>query len=68
LVNAELPGASLQGDDQEQIIKLAAQIAIEKDPNKFQALVSELNDLLEERERRLNKQVNHSQDQQPNKS
>lgn len=58
----------MQGDDQEQVIKLAAQIAVEKDPKKFHALVAELHELLEERERRLDKQVNHSKDQQPDKN
>ena len=58
----------MQGNEQEQIVKLAAQIAVEKDPKKFQALVSELNDVLDERERRRDKQVDHSQDPQPDKS
>ena len=58
----------MQGDDQEQLIKLAAQITVEKDPQKFHALVTQLHDLLEERQRRLDKQVDHSQDQPPDKS
>ena len=34
-------------------MKLAAQIAAQQDPEKFRALIIELNDLLEEKERRL---------------
>ena len=51
----------LQSDNKEQLIQLAAQIAVEKDPKKFHALVTELNDLLQAAENRLNKQVDHSQ-------
>jgi len=57
----------LQGDNQEQLIKLAAQIAVEKDAKKFHALVAELNELLEEKESRL-EQIDHSQEQHPHKS
>jgi len=58
----------LQGDNQEQLIKLAAQIAVEKDAKKFHALVAELNELLEEKESSLNKQIDCSRDQHPHKS
>jgi hypothetical protein len=51
----------LQSDNKEQLIQLAAQIAVEKDPKKFHALVTELNDLLQAAENRLDKQVDHSQ-------
>jgi hypothetical protein len=50
----------LQGDDQEQGIKLAAQIAVEKDPKTFHALVAKLNDLLEEKGTRLDKRIESS--------
>ena len=49
----------MQGDDQEQLLKLAEQITVETDPQKFRALVVELNDLLEEKENHLDK---HPQD------
>lgn len=58
----------MRSDDQEQLIKLAAQIAVEKDPQTFHALVAQLNDLLEEKERRLPKQVNQSRDQHSDKN
>jgi hypothetical protein len=53
----------LQNDNKEQSIQLAAQIAVEQDPTKFHALVTELNDLLRAAENRLDKQVGHSQGQ-----
>ncbi|HSY63828.1 MAG TPA: hypothetical protein VK829_04480 [Terriglobales bacterium] len=58
----------MQGDNQEQLIKLAGQIAVEKDAKKFHALVAELNELLEEKESSLNKQIDCSGDQHPHKS
>lgn len=51
----------MQSDNKEQLIQLAAQIAVEKDPKKFHALATELNDLLQVAENRLDKQVDHSQ-------
>lgn len=58
----------LQSDNKEQLIQLAAQIAVEKDPKKFHALVIELNDLLQASENRLDEQVDdHSQSQHPDK-
>lgn len=38
-------------------MKLAEQIAIEQDPGKFHALIVELNNLLEEKEHRLQGQT-----------
>ncbi len=37
-------------------MKLAAEVAAEQDPKKFLALIVELNELLEEKERRLQSQ------------
>lgn len=39
-------------------MKLAAEVAAEQDPKKFRALLVELNELLEEKERRLQSQGN----------
>jgi hypothetical protein len=39
-------------------MKLAAEVATEQDPTKFRALLVELNELLEEKERRLQSQDN----------
>jgi hypothetical protein len=39
-------------------MKLAAEVAAEQDPKKFRALLVELNELLEEKERRLRSQGN----------
>lgn len=60
----------MQGDNQEQIIKLAAQIAVEKDSSKFHALAAQLYDLLEERQSLLDKPADHSPDPElePDKS
>ena len=41
---------SSHGEKRERWMQLAAQIAVEQDPRKFQALVVELADVLEERE------------------
>jgi len=49
---------SLQGEKRERLMKLAAQIAAEQDPKKFQALLVELNELLQEQERRFRTQGN----------
>lgn len=40
----------------EQWQRLCEQILVEQDPERFMALVHELNELLEEKERRLNSQ------------
>jgi len=50
----------LQSDNKEQMIRLAAKIAVEKAPKKFHALAAELNDVLQKAENRLDKQVDHS--------
>jgi hypothetical protein len=43
----------MQGEKRERLMKLAAQIAAEQDPETFRALIVELNNLLEEKEHRL---------------
>ena len=43
----------LQGEKRERLRKLAAQVAVEQDPKKFRALLIELNELLREKDRRL---------------
>jgi hypothetical protein len=48
----------LQGEKRERLMKLAAEVAAEQDPKKFRALLVELNELLEEKERRLQSQGN----------
>jgi len=48
----------LQGERRERLMKLAAEVAAEQDPKKFLALIVELNELLEEKERRLQSQGN----------
>ena len=48
----------LQGEKRERLMKLAAEVAAEQDPKKFLALIVELNELLEEKERRLQSQGN----------
>ncbi len=40
----------MQGEKRERLMKLAAQVAAEQDPKKSQALLVELNELLEEKE------------------
>jgi hypothetical protein len=57
----------LQNDNKEQLIQLAAQIAAEKDPTKFHALVTELNDLLRAAENRLDKPVEDGRGKVPDK-
>lgn len=43
----------MQGEKRERSMKLAAQVAAEQDPKKFQALLVELNEMLQEKEGRL---------------
>ncbi len=40
-------------EERDEMFALCAQIAVEKDPQKFNTLVQKLNDLLESKERRL---------------
>jgi hypothetical protein len=40
-------------DKKERWLELCAQAAVEQDPEKLMALVQEINDLLEQKERRL---------------
>lgn len=46
-------GNPVQGENLKRLMNLAAQIAAEQDPKKFQALVVELYKLLGEKENRL---------------
>ena len=48
----------LQGEKRERLMQLAAQVAAEQDPKKFRALLVELNELLQEKEQRLQSQGN----------
>jgi hypothetical protein len=48
----------LQGEKRERLMKLAVEVAAEQDPKKFRALLVELNELLEEKECRLQSQGN----------
>jgi hypothetical protein len=48
-----LEARAMQGQKRERWMELAAQAAVEQDPKKLIDLVRELNDLLEEKERRL---------------
>ena len=48
----------MQGEKRERLMKLAAQVAAEQDPKKFHALIVELNELLQEKEHRLQTQGN----------
>ena len=43
----------MQGEKRERWMELCAQAAIEQDPQKLMELVREINELLEEKERRL---------------
>jgi hypothetical protein len=43
----------MQGEKKERWMELCAQAAIEQDPKKLLELAREINDLLEEKERRL---------------
>ena len=46
--------------------QLCAAVVEEQDPERFLALVIELNDALDERERRRNESLNEEQEKQPN--
>ena len=48
----------MNGEKRERLMQLAAQIAAEQDPEKFRGLIVELNNLLEEKENRLQAQTN----------
>jgi hypothetical protein len=48
----------VNGEKRERLMQLAAQIAAEQDPEKFRALIVELNNLLGEKENRLQAQTN----------
>ena len=50
----------MQAEKRQRLIQLASQIAVEQDHEKFMALISELNDLLEEKEKRLAGPANQS--------
>jgi hypothetical protein len=43
----------MQGEKKERWMELCAQAAVEQDPEKLMELVREINNLLEEKERRL---------------
>jgi hypothetical protein len=43
----------MQGDKKERWFQLCQQVAVEQDPVKMLELITELNDLLEEKEKRL---------------
>jgi len=43
----------MQGEKKERWMELCAQAAVEQDPKKLLELAKEINDLLEEKERRL---------------
>ncbi len=43
----------MKAEKRERLMQLAAQIAAEQDPEKFRALIVELNNLLEEKGHRL---------------
>jgi hypothetical protein len=55
----------LQGEKRERLMTLAAQVAAEQDPKKFRALLVELNELLQEKEQRLQTQGKASEKQTP---
>ena len=55
----------LQGEKRERLMRLAAQVAAEQDPKKFRALLVELNELFEEKERRLQAQAKASEKPTP---
>jgi hypothetical protein len=48
----------VNGEKRERLMQLATQIAAEQDPEKFRALIVELNNLLGEKENRLQPQTN----------
>jgi len=43
----------MQGEKKERWMQLCAQAAVEQDPDKLTELVNQINELLEEKERRL---------------
>ena len=55
----------MQGEKRERLMKLAAQVAAEQDPKKFRALLVELNQLLQEKEQRLQTQGKASEKPTP---
>ena len=46
-------GIAMKGDTKERWMELCAQAAVEQDPQKLMELVEEINNLVEEKERRL---------------
>jgi len=50
----------MEGEKKERWMELCAQAAVEQDPKKLIKLVAEINDLLEEKERRLGVTPPHS--------
>ena len=50
----------MRAEQKERLTQLASQIAVEQDHEKFMALILELNDLLEEKEKRLSGPANQS--------
>jgi hypothetical protein len=49
----------MKGEAKERWMELCARAAVEQDPQKLMELVSEINDLLEEKERRLGIILSH---------
>ena len=49
----------MNGEAKERWMELCARAAVEQDPQKLMELVSEINDLLEEKERRLGIILSH---------
>ena len=47
----------MQGETRERWQKLCEQAAVEKDPERLMALIQEINQLLDEKERRLTQEV-----------
>jgi len=58
----------MQGEKEEQWKKLCAQAAIEQDPEKLLALVTEINLLLQEKEDRLRKRESAESNRRPSTS
>ena len=57
--------SQLEGEKRERLMKLAAQVAAEQDPKKFRALLVELNELLQEKDQRLQTQGKASEKPTP---
>jgi hypothetical protein len=55
----------MQGENQERWFQLCQQAAVETDPAKMLALVREINDLLDEKEARLNQRRKLKDDGEP---